>query len=390
MSQPKSKQQSIQQILRRRIADGTNSPGSRFPTHRDLSREFGISPVTLQKATSQLMREGFLEARGRNGTFVSHNPPHLCRYAIAFPGREDGFQYWSDFWSILIRAAAEVARSDGRKQFVSYYEITGHGDVEDYQRLLADVRARRLAGIILLSGPHLLQNSPLLDDCPVPRVFIGGDIWPLKIPSVSPDGGSFFDRAIGHAVALSRRRPVTIGLGAGIENHWQQWSAACRRHGIEPARWQMMGGHLPPDMATRNLTELLMRLPSDQRPDALIVADDHLAEEVAIGLLTSHLPEVELPTVIAHTNFPKLPRAVVPITYLGFDSVQLIRTGVDVLEAQRVGNEPPRSTLLPAVFASELPATSKQGFTTPDISVPAREYESLSHGFSHATSERKI
>src|SRR4029078_6959585 len=128
------------------------------------------------------------------------------------------------------------------------------------------------------------------------------------------------------------------------DSQWKQWSTACASHGVDPARWQMLGTLLPPDSAARNLVQVLMQLPTERRPDALVVGDDHLVEEVAIGLLMSQLPAGGLPAVISHTNFPKLSRAGVPVTYLGFDSNRIIRSCVEILDAQRRGEEPPRRT----------------------------------------------
>jgi hypothetical protein len=40
--------------------------------------------------------------------------------------------------------------------------------------------------LILLSAPHLLFNTPLMSErCPVPRVYLGADIWwRYHIPTV--------------------------------------------------------------------------------------------------------------------------------------------------------------------------------------------------------------
>jgi DNA-binding LacI/PurR family transcriptional regulator len=300
-----------------------------------------------------LLRDGFLRAQGRLGTFDSDHPPHLYRYALAFPSRSDGLQGWTDWWTILEQAAATVVRSEPQKQIVSYYEITGHADVEHYQQLLADVRARRLAGIILLTAPYSLVNTPLLDDCPVPRVYIGGDTWQWKIPSVSPSLHDFINRALEHAAGQSRRRPMFLSPDIDIKFIWPLWSEACRRHGIEPAREQIQFVMIHPP-APRHLTQLIMQLPAERRPDALVIADDHFVEEITAGLLASNLPESELPAVIAHANFPKPPHAHLPVTFLGYDSVQMIRSCIEVLDAQRRGETPPRATQVPAVFDSEL------------------------------------
>ncbi|HET9930148.1 MAG TPA: winged helix-turn-helix domain-containing protein, partial [Polyangiaceae bacterium] len=58
----------IASSLRQRIA--VAAAGSRLPSVRELMREHGSSPVTIQRAISQLVREGRLQTRPGDGTFV--------------------------------------------------------------------------------------------------------------------------------------------------------------------------------------------------------------------------------------------------------------------------------------------------------------------------------
>ncbi|KAA5610631.1 aminotransferase-like domain-containing protein [Rhodovastum atsumiense] len=49
-------------------------PGTRLPSVRELMRELRVSPVTVQQALERLRREGVLEARPGQGTFVAEIP----------------------------------------------------------------------------------------------------------------------------------------------------------------------------------------------------------------------------------------------------------------------------------------------------------------------------
>ena len=137
-------------------------------------------------------------------------------------------------------------------------------------------------------------------------------------------------------------------------------------------RWQLLAlaaviRHRP----CAYLTQVLMMLPPERRPDTLIVTDDHFVEEVTAGLLAANLRESELPLVISHCNYPHTPRHLLPVTFLGYNSVSVIRAAIDVLDAQREGRlrsridalalqrqglAPAGPTIIPAVFGSELPA----------------------------------
>jgi DNA-binding transcriptional regulator YhcF (GntR family) len=52
------------------ITGGTLIAGTRLPTVRGLADELNIAPNTVLRAYRELEADGFLESRGRNGTFI--------------------------------------------------------------------------------------------------------------------------------------------------------------------------------------------------------------------------------------------------------------------------------------------------------------------------------
>lgn len=54
-----------------RISNGKLAAETHLPTVRGLAEQLGIAPGTVAKAYRQLETDGFIETRGRNGTFVS-------------------------------------------------------------------------------------------------------------------------------------------------------------------------------------------------------------------------------------------------------------------------------------------------------------------------------
>ena len=71
--------QQIVRILHIRIANGTYPPGSRVPAVRELALEAGVNPNTMQKALSELERDGLLAARRTSGRFVTEDEEKLSR-----------------------------------------------------------------------------------------------------------------------------------------------------------------------------------------------------------------------------------------------------------------------------------------------------------------------
>lgn len=57
------------------VATGHLEPGTRLPTVRELAAALEVAPGTVARTYRELERDGVLEGRGRNGTFVVDEPP---------------------------------------------------------------------------------------------------------------------------------------------------------------------------------------------------------------------------------------------------------------------------------------------------------------------------
>lgn len=61
----------IMDEIKLRIAQGRLKPGDKVPAVRDLALKAGVNPNTMQKALSELEREGVLYSQRTSGRFVS-------------------------------------------------------------------------------------------------------------------------------------------------------------------------------------------------------------------------------------------------------------------------------------------------------------------------------
>jgi GntR family transcriptional regulator len=59
------------QQLRERILGGQLARGEQLPSVRDLSAQLGVNPLTVAKVYQHLEREGLVETRRGQGTFVA-------------------------------------------------------------------------------------------------------------------------------------------------------------------------------------------------------------------------------------------------------------------------------------------------------------------------------
>ena len=105
----------------------------------------------------------------------------------------------------------------------------------------------------------------------------------------------------------------------------------------------------------RNMANLLMQLPKGKLPDALLITDDNLAKSAFAGLEDSGSAAVQKLKIISHTNFPFTVNTRLPVTFLGYDSAQVVAACMRALARQRQGEAPAqvRENVIP-VFDNEL------------------------------------
>ncbi len=359
IGRPPLKKRQIIAHLHHRIVSGDLGPLSRLPTRRDLAEQFDASPVTVQQAFDSLMQNGFIESRGGKGTFVVANPPHLTHYAVVFPTLPDEVTGWRRFWTALSNEGRRIHGDVTLPRTISiWYGIDKNSGREDFHRLVADVRAHRLAGLIFATVPSLVKDTPLLDEPGIARVAIMSDQFSMPgVPRVEVDGPSFMSKALGKLAEQGKRRVAVILPPEMAEDRkWNQlFFDVLAKNGMESRPYWRIEANQSVPRTTRACAQLLMRLPPEERPDALLVCDDNLVEQAATGLIDAG---VRVPTdiaVVAHCNFPWPTPSAVPVARLGYDARQVMQACLKVIDQQRRGEPVPEVTKINAVFEDEIP-----------------------------------
>jgi len=101
-------------------------------------------------------------------------------------------------------------------------------------------------------------------------------------------------------------------------------------------------------------TQLLMQCRGDDRPDALIIGDDHFVPEVTQVIRESGVEVPKEFEVVAFAVFPTPTPSAVPATRLGFNASQLFGTCMNYIERGSRGQEIPDETLIEPLFEHEL------------------------------------
>ena len=344
--------------LRGRIVRGDWAPGARLPNRAELRQQFATTPATIQRALDVLSQENLVVARGRNGTYVTDRLPHRHRLGVVYPFAPTEPQKWHRMYAVVDEEARRLVH-EGRYDLRLYYG-TADRNAPGFRQLMDDLAADRLAGVFVMGmSLGFFEGTPLLGH-PYLRVAATDR---EKRPGVLPiPSESFIPPAVQRLHAEGRRRVglVYVPSASEMPNTLQSELA---KHG--------MTGHLHwciPDWPnfgrmSRTGAYLLARLPRGERPDALIVADDYLAEAATQGLREGGVRVPEDITVLVRCNFPYLPPAVTPIIRLGYDFADLLDRVLEALLA----NEPPASIAQPCISEEAWRATHPADLVPPVI-----------------------
>ena len=356
---PKLKEDRVLRRIRKQIIDGDYGPGTRLPTRSELEEEHEVSRQTMQNVFDSLLNEGFVESRGRHGTFVTDHPPHLSNYGLVFtrhPSDEDG---WPNFWTAMFNEAQSLHR-DGRRHFHAFYggsiSDTGSGSLHDLTDM---VTSGRLAGLIFPAKPVHLKGSPILEQPGMPRVMLSGA---EMVPGATQLALSQYDmiiKALDHLQACGRKRLALIianAPGSALNDFWTMFKECCEERGMTTAYELVHGVDPLRTYYARRVTALMAKLPASERPDGLVIVDDNLVGDAVYGLTRGKdAPKVGQDIdVVAHANFPWVTPSPVPITRVGFNIREVIRACIENIDLQRRGEQPPTTTYIKPQLESEL------------------------------------
>lgn len=341
--------------LRREIISGIHRPGQRLPTRAELTQRYGVSNLTVQRSLDKLAQDGFIVAHVGAGTFVAERLPHLTNYALLFPTRLAPESRPNLFWTTLARCAERVSGDSAK--FTVFEGFLGREGFEGYDRLLADLRASRVAGLIFASDPFPLRGTPLIETPGIPRTgFMSKSLGGM--PIVDMDSEGFLERAAQRLAELGRKRVAVIVIDRRPITFAQTAVRVLNQNGLHcPPHW-VLAGSLESPHWVGHMLQLLMSLPERQRPDGLILTDQNHAGPALESLREFGCAMPRDLAVIAHCNFPLLEQENAPVMWLGYDVAAGLRQCMTNIDDLRAGREPRRRTRLQACFADELARTS--------------------------------
>jgi DNA-binding LacI/PurR family transcriptional regulator len=355
------RQREIVEAVRERIVSGELAPGSRVPSVNELAAAHKSSTKTALGALGYLRQRGFITCQRGSGSFVSGTPPNLTHFGIVFLSSPEPDGWWSHFLVAWKREAERFAAPDGdggrRGLRISFYSLNEGAPA--VQKLQSDVEADLLAGLIFPSFPDALSGTPILADRRTPKV-VCSDIPMEGFTILDLDNDGLREKAFRYLVSRGRRRvailvPTFHNRGELPTDPLIRLAASC---GLTTHGYWIQGIDIGSPEWAANWTEFLCR-PGLERPDALFITNDNLVPAATQGLLNAGVRVPDDIDVVAHCNFPYPTASAVPAKRVGFDMRRILRTGIDLIERQRRGEEAPPVVTVPALFDDELEPTAE-------------------------------
>ncbi len=181
------KYSAIADLLRKNITKEIFQEGSLIPTEKDIAEQNDVSLITVKKAISVLIDEGYLERiPGKKGTFVTENKqnkdkPNLIGIAIDDVSHHFGSQ--------ILRGIEDTLEEAG------YYSIICSSDrnFEKVQKYFTSLLKNDVSGIIfapVIGEKYVTRNLKILDPVignNIPYVLIDRNIPELSSNLVMSD-----------------------------------------------------------------------------------------------------------------------------------------------------------------------------------------------------------
>ncbi|HQA38531.1 MAG TPA: substrate-binding domain-containing protein [Kiritimatiellia bacterium] len=350
------KHRRVFETLKEEILAGKYDKRRRLPSEAQLVRQFGISRPTVSRALRDLKVAGFLDRRPGSGTYLSQTArPSSGYFGMIIPGHGST--------EIFTPICAEIAR---RSQQAGYTLLWGDSSSTDLEtranqalELCAQYVRQEVAGVFLeplelIPGREAINQEIIrtLSASRIPVVLIDRDIASFPERSaydlVGIDNLAAGYRLAAHLIKTGARAitfvsrpgsaPTVLKRIAGVHDallnagiHWGPERIVYGNPDDEAFVWQVVGSS------------------AEQRPDALICANDATAARL---MVTLNRLGITVPKHIRLASFDDVQYASLlspPLTTIHQPCEQLGAVAVQtLLQRLREPDTPPREILLDA------------------------------------------
>lgn len=334
-------------------------PGQALPTRPELAREFGAARATVDKALSELLRTGLLEAGSGKRTTVAAVPrkPRLGSIAVLWDWNTDEERQGGEYLDLLFRGVREACAQ--HLLTVHFRRAPLHSACDVLKETGAD-------GILVIRPEY--ADGPALDlvaASGVPVVAAPAILDDANFPCLATDNAGGVEAAVSHLAEMGHREIGFLDLTATIPDHFERLQAflaatAARGLAVNPD-WVFLRHERSPSLFADALGSWLERT----HPTAILAGDFHMALALLRRLDARGLRVPDDVSVVsfddpaaAESLRPPLTTVAQPVSRIGFRAVERL------LEFNE-GEDIPRFERLPATLVP-------RGSVLSRLAVPAR------------------
>lgn len=213
MEEEKCLYQTVYDTLQERIRSGRIRPGERLPAEKALAEEFDVSRITIQKAMSMLVQDGYIFRRPGRGSFASMNADKMeSRSGERNGDQREAFDviglvmedFSASFGIEMLKAIEDEAEKKGYHLCMK----RSMGDQLREKKMLESLMKMKVAGVIVMPTHGQHYNTEILkmvgDGMPV--VFVDRYLEGLPVPFVGTDNEKAVEELVQHLLDRGYRR----------------------------------------------------------------------------------------------------------------------------------------------------------------------------------------
>lgn len=288
--------QQLRVALLDRIGAGEFRPGEPLPSERQLAADYEVSRITAIRALSELEREGIVERRQGQGTFVVETTRRVKKTFVTNPTIAFLAPVLTDpFLFDIVRGIEQTATQQGYHLIM----MCSHEDLVREAELLREAQARGVQGVIVYPTQAQAPHSTLqeLQEQGYPLVFIDRYYPDLAIDRVVTDDHEAAYAMTRWLIEHGHQRIAFVTwyetACTSVQDRVAGYRAALFQHGLEVDPnlvWQDL--YVGPKQGGDN-PEYLRRLLDTYRPSALIAVNFVIAGYLLADLQQSgwHVPQ---------------------------------------------------------------------------------------------------
>ncbi|MBI4023827.1 MAG: LacI family DNA-binding transcriptional regulator [Verrucomicrobia bacterium] len=317
----------VSEILRKKIIPRFE-PGEKIDAESKLARQLGISVVTLRQSLSVLEHEGILERRHGSGTYVADRgaKQHIAVVTHITSNVRD----WS-FQLRVFRALGTMIRERGyQHRFYVSFDPGGEAVPLEFADELAHGRICGVAFVAMGPAPALLQA---LQEQSMPFA-ICSENYPH---GVQVDYVGMVRDGTRHLLEQGCRRIALMqwfalpGEQPLADRSLEAFKTVLSEYGA-PYEERWVWRAVPPDVGGAGWEQFReIWAAGETKPDGLVVTDDVLFRDVALGILDSRIQVPDQLRVITHANKGSGIGYPFPVTFLEIDPQEFAEALADGL-----------------------------------------------------------